>query len=205
MRLKEETICTKGLSSLCHSRHILSIASGLTAGSTRTLYTMGAIHHHTSHVLFHQGNIAEVNYEVIIAVYVSALSEPYFFGSGLQTFFDGKTHILTREKLGFLNVHNATGLRGGAEQICLTAEECGNLQHVYHFACWCCLFTLVYICQERKTIFALDISQHLQALFHSRTTKRTNRCTIGLIERGFKIDFYIQLLLYAKQFSSHFI
>ena len=56
---------------------------------------MGAIHNDGGGEAEHLGDIAEINYEVVVAEAVAALSEPHIGGAALTGFLYRVAHVAT--------------------------------------------------------------------------------------------------------------
>ena len=106
---------------------------------------MCAVHDDCGHNLFHVGNVAEVNYQVVVAETVASLCEPYFLGTALQSFLYRIFHISATEELCFLYIYRLTCMGSSHQEIGLSAQKGWYLQYVAHLSCCLCLITLVNI------------------------------------------------------------
>jgi len=53
--------------------------------------------------------------------------------AGGADFFDDMDHVLGSEELAFFDIDGAAGATGGNEEVCLAAEEGGDLEDVGDF------------------------------------------------------------------------
>ena len=191
------------LSRLSHGGNKLTIATCLTPRRTRTLNGVRAVHNHAVGIVFHQGDIAEVHYKIVVTINISALREPHFLSACLFALLNGILHIFARKELRLLDVHRLTRLRRSNEQIRLSAKEGWNLQHVNNLSRCLCLITLMHVRQKGESILRPHIRQHLQALFQTRTAEGMNGCAIRLVKRRFEIHFSACLFLNLCQLCSN--
>ena len=203
VRFEEETVCPECLGGQCHRGNVLAVAARLAASRSGTLHAVGAIHHHAVGVLLHEGDVAEVNYKVVVAVDIASLREPHLLCAGFAAFLDGILHVVAREELRLLHVHDAARLRSGHEQVGLPAQESGDLQNVGHLARCGGLAAFVNVRQDRKSKLRLDVGEHLHALFKPRSSERMYRGAVGFVERSFEIYGCTRLLLDACKFLCH--
>ena len=83
--------------------------------------------------LAHDGQRAHVDDEIVVSERRSALGEEDLVVAGFANLGDSVTHVPRRNELALLDVHGASGLSSGDEQISLAAEERGNLEDVDDF------------------------------------------------------------------------
>ena len=166
---------------------------------------MRTIHDDAGNNLLHVGNVAEVNGQIVIAIHVATLGQPHFLGSCLKTFFHGILHVRTAKELGFLDVHRLTGFHRSQQKVGLPTKECRNLQYIHHLSCRSGLIALMDVGKQRQAIACLDVGQHLQAFFKTRTTERMDAGTVGLVKRRLEINGNAKLLLYVYKLLRHSI
>ena len=86
---------------------------------------------HDRHALRpHHRKRAHVDDEIVVAEARAALGDDDPRVARVDRLCDRMLHIVRREKLSLLDVHDPSGLRGGDDEIGLTREKRGNLQHV---------------------------------------------------------------------------
>jgi hypothetical protein len=62
---------------------------------TRALNAMGAVHNHCIHYLEHIRDIAEIHNQVVIAIFISPLRQPYLISPCIKSLFYGENAYLS--------------------------------------------------------------------------------------------------------------
>ena len=163
---------------------------------------MGAIHDNSVGETVHVGDVAEINSKVIVAVDVATFSQPYVVISALTHFLHRKLHIHTRKELCFLDVDDTSCMSSRHKQIGLPAKECWNLKYICHFASRLRLITFVDIGENTKSIFLLDVREHLHSFFQAWATIRVDGGAVSFVERRFEDDVEVVLFVEPHQFLS---
>ena len=188
MHLEEVACGTECLGSLCHSWYKLAVAHGLAIACAWSLYAVGAVHDDIGYNLLHIRNVAEIYHEIVVAEAVATLGEPYFAGSAIQSLLNRILHISSAEELSLLDVDNLAGLGSRYEQVGLAAEEGWYLENIAYLARSFSLIALVDIGGDAKSVFRLDVAEHLQTFLQTRTTERVDAGSVGLIEGCLEYD-----------------
>ena len=94
------------------------------------------------------------------------------------------THVPRRNELALLDIHRASGLSSGDEQIRLAAEERGNLQDVSDFRHALHVDGLMHVGQHRNMNCIRDLAQDAQTLADPRAAKTLDRRAVRLIVRS---------------------
>ncbi len=131
---------------------------------------------------------AEIHHEIVVAEAVATLGEPYFAGTAIQSLLNRILHISSAEELSLLDVDYLAGLGSRYEQVGLAAEEGWYLEDIAYLARSFSLIALVDIGGDAKSVFRLDIAEHLQTFLQTRTTERVDAGSVGLIEGCLEYD-----------------
>ena len=97
---------------------------------------------------------------------------------------DRVTHVPRRNELALLDVHRATGLSSGDEQISLAAEERGNLQDVGDFRNALHVDGLMHVGEHRNMNCVRDLAQDAQSLADPGAAETLDRRAVRLIVRS---------------------
>src|SRR6202011_5494388 len=124
--------------------------------------------------LAHPIERAHIGDEIVVTEGRAALRETEFFVAECDELFRNVLHIPRREELTFLYVDRATRFGGGAEQIRLPAEKCGNLQQVDLFPGNCRFRRRMHVGCDWNFQVAADGRQNLAAFAHTDSAKRTH-------------------------------
>ena len=81
-------------------------------------------------MFLHPGNIAVINYKVLVAEGVASFREHDPAVTGLLNFFYSEFHGGAAEELPLLDVHDFSGGSGCLQEICLSAKKGRYLQDV---------------------------------------------------------------------------
>ena len=203
MHLEEESVCSKSFGCQCHSGHKLTITTSLATSSTWTLHRVGAIHDDGVGEAMHISKVAKINGKVVIAIDVTTFGQPNVVVSTLTHFLYRELHIQSRQELSLLNVDDTSSTRCRYKKVGLTTEKSRNLQHICHFTSRLCLITLVNVGEDAKSIFLLDVSEHLHATFQTRTAIGMDAGAVCLVEGRLKDDVDVVLLIESHQFCCH--
>ena len=149
---------------------------------------MGAVHDDIRYNLLHIRNVSEIYHEIVVAEAVATLGEPYFAGTTIQSLLNRILHISSAQELSLLDVDNLAGLGSRYEQVGLAAEEGWYLEDIAYLARCFSLIALVDIGGDAKSVFRLDVAEHLQTFLQTRTTERVDAGTVGLIEGCLEYD-----------------
>ena len=130
----------------------------------------------------------EVVDEAVVAEEGAAFDEQDVVAAGLGEFAHRADHLAGREKLALLDTDGPAvlfrGLTGGGEQVGLSAEEGGDLEHVDDGGGGVGLVGGVDIrSNEAAQLFTGGV-QPFQPAFEPRPAGRGNTGTVGLVERG---------------------
>ena len=148
MHLEEPAGGSEGLGRKGHGGYEAAVAACLAVGTAGALHAVGTVHDDGGHNLEHVGDVAEIDYEVVVAERVAALGEPDVGGSGLARLLYGVAHVGAAQKLGFLDVDGLARAGGRHEQVGLPAEEGRYLQHIDHLSGGLGLPAFVYVGQQ---------------------------------------------------------
>ena len=127
MCLYEQAFSTGGNGSLCNGSDQLWIAAGDAAGLIGLLEGMRAIHHYGCLMLLHPGNVPIVHNEVLVPKGGAPFRKNDLLISSLPDLFYRKFHRRTAEELAFFYIHHFTRFGGSDQEVCLPAEEGGDL------------------------------------------------------------------------------
>src|SRR5579885_2629900 len=106
MRFNKKAICTGGNGGFSNSANQLRVAAGDATGLVRLLQAMRAIHYYRYFVALHNGYIAVINNQILVAKTIAALCKHGFIVAGLLYFINSKFHRFAAYKLAFLYVYN---------------------------------------------------------------------------------------------------
>ena len=188
MHFEEEAVGAEGFGGLRHGGYEFAVAPRLAACGAGTLHRMGAVHHHGRGDAQHVRNIAEIDDEVVVAVNIAALGEPYLRSARIAGLFVGIEHVGARQELRLLDIHRPARLRGSDQQVGLAAEERGNLDHVDHFAHGRGLPRFMDVGQQLQPPLRAHVGEHPKPLFESGAAERRDRGAVGLVERRLEDD-----------------
>jgi len=107
-------------------------------------------------------------------------------------------NIVRRDELTFFDIHDASSPRGGDQQICLAAQESGNLQNVCGFGGESGLRRLVDIGKHGESRIA-NRFQNPQARFEPWAAIRIRARSIRLVERSFEDEVRLDFLNLARE------
>src|SRR5438876_11985862 len=99
----------------------------------------------------HDGEGAHIHDKVLIAKGRAALRENDLFVAGAGNFLRHVAHLPRRDKLRLLHIDDTAGLAGGEEQIRLSRQKRGDLQHVASFRDRRGLGSFVDVGEDRKS------------------------------------------------------
>ena len=153
---------------------------------------MGGIEDHGAAERLELGQAAVIHHQGVVAEAGAPLGEPEPAAAGLQAEFRQLGHHLGhvpgRQELALFHIH-APGAarhrrRGGLEQIGLTAEVGGNLEHIHHLSSRCRLVAFVDVGEHRQGEALAHLLKNRQALLGPGPTERPAGAAVGLIEAG---------------------
>ena len=99
-------------------------------------------------------------------------------------FFYDVAHVPRGEKLALLDVQRAACCGGGEDQVGLTAEEGGDLQHVHHFGQCGALVPLMHIRQHRQAGGFPNVGENLQRRVQPHAAGGLAAGAVCLVERA---------------------
>jgi len=133
----EEAVRTGGNGSFCDRANELWIAAGDPAGLVGLLEGVRAIHDDGCAMFLHPGDVAVVDYQVLVAEGGASFGEDDLIVPSLFYLIDGELHRWSAEELSFLYVDDLSGLRGCDEQVGLAAEKGRDLEDIDAFCGGC--------------------------------------------------------------------
>ena len=110
---------------------------------------MGDVHHGREARGAHGGDVREVHDEIGVAEAIATLGEDDLVVATLGDLACGVLHTRGREELPLLDVHDLARACCRSDEIGLTAEEGGDLQHIYVLGSECSLLRLVDVGDDR--------------------------------------------------------
>ena len=203
MGLEEVAIGTEGFGCTGHGGHKLAIATRLASCGAGTLHGVRAVHNDAVGPRFHQGDIAEVHHQVVVAINITALGQPHLLSTCLAAFLHGVLHILARKELCLLDIHHGARFGGLYQQIGLATKESRNLQDIADAPQRCCLITFVDISQDGQSVLGLHVGKHLRTALQAWPAKRVDARTVRFVKGGLEVNLRATLLAYAHQFLRH--
>jgi len=134
----------------------------------------------------HDGEGAEIDDQVVIAERGTALGEEDALVARGADFLEAVAHVPWSNELAFLDVDGAPGFAGCDEQVGLTAEESGNLEHVGGFCNGFAVGRLVNVSEDGKASVLGQATEDAHALLEAGTAKAFRAGAIGLVVAGFE-------------------
>ena len=192
----EEAVDAGGYGGTREQRNEFRLAAAGAVGCRGLLHGVGGIEDDGREVA-HDGERAEIDYEVVVAEGGTALGKEYAFVAGGADFFDAVAHVPRGDKLAFLDVDGAAGFAGGNEQIGLTAKECGNLEDVDGLRGDFTLRGLVHVGKDRQAGRAGDAAEDAGAFNEAGTAKALDAGAIGFVVAGFEDEGDVEVGGYA--------
>ena len=98
-------------------------------------------------------------------------------------FLHGLGHVVGRDELAVLDVHDGAGLRRGDDELRLHAEVCRDLDDVDDLGRRRRLIRVVDVGEDRQLELALHLLEQLEALLEARALVEVERATVVLRER----------------------
>lgn len=162
------------------------LPSGSRPRSTRRLDGMcDVVHHRTPCFAGHDGQAAKVADERIVPEARASLGDQHPVVSGASHLCDHIGHVPRRQKLSFFDFDHPAGSRGGDKQVSLSAQECGDLQHINGSRYSLALGGVVHISDNRQSGALTNFSKDRQRLFEPDAPGGTRRRAIGLVKGRF--------------------
>src|SRR5437588_6996929 len=119
----------------------------------------------------HDGERAHVNHQIAVAKRSATLRQEDAIVAGSAHFLHSVLHVPGSNELPFLDVDGASGSSRGDQQIGLTAQKGGNLQHVGGSSSCLDLRRLMHIGQNRYFDLPANVVQDAATFFQSGAAK----------------------------------
>jgi hypothetical protein len=116
-----------------------------------------------------------------------------------RDFVDDVAHVPRREELALLYIDAALRARRGLDQIRLTAEERGDLQHIGDFGRRLAVRDFMDIRENRQTELAFDLCQDGKPAFQAGAAKAIACGAIGLVVAGLEDEREIEVVADFRQ------
>jgi hypothetical protein len=129
------------------------------------------------------GEAAHVDDQVAIPEEGAALGDRDFGRAAPAHLFDRARHLLRRHPLALLDVHRASALAGGDQEIGLAAQEGGDLQDVGHLGGGGHLRDLMHVGEHREAAGRPDALERAQAGVESGAAGGGQSGPVRLVER----------------------
>ena len=168
------------------------LSAGGASHATGELYAVGGIKNNGVAELTHNGERAHIHHQVMVAEGCPPFCHCQIRIMGFFHFFNHIFHVFRCHELALFHIHRFACHGSAVNQVCLAAEEGGNLQHIQHFGCRSQLGHIMDVGQYRHLQLLLDIRQDFQALFQSRSAERMEGRTVGFIVGCFEYILYPQ-------------
>ena len=129
----------------------------------------------------HDRQRSKVRDKIVISKRRSPLCQKQAVVAGRLDLLHDVGHIPGREELAFLDIDHPTGTRGRQQQVCLTAEERRNLEHIQNLSGGRGFFRRVDIGEDRHPDRFLYLGQDCEAFLQPRPAKGGAGAAIGLV------------------------
>jgi len=177
----EDTIDSRGDGAAGEDWGEDAIAPGRSAESSRTLHGVGGIEDDGDPLLPHPREGTHVGDEVIVSEGSAAFGDREAFAVEVAELADNGRDVPRGEELALLDVHRASALSGGAEEVGLAAEEGGDLQEVDCFGRDFDFFRGVDVGGDGDAEFLPDLAKNAAAFLHAGATVGIDRSAVGFI------------------------
>ncbi len=145
---------------------------------------MGGVEHHRRAGGGEHGQRAQVGHERVVAETRAAFGHEHVGVAGGGHLRHHVGHVPRGQELALLHVHYAAGVRGRHEQIGLTAQEGGNLQHVDDRRDLRALLDRVHVGEHRQAGGLTNLCEHGQRGLQAQSAFGRQAGAVGLVEAG---------------------
>jgi len=184
--LDEDTIAASSNSSAGKNGGKFAIAPRSSTESARTLHRVGGVKDGAIAELAHPVERAHVGDEILIAKSSAALGEhEVFTADGLELVGD-VFDIPGGHELAFFDIHGATRLTGGEDEIGLTGQEGGYLEEVDVLSGDFCLLRRMDVGSDRNAELFTDALEELAAGFDTDSSVGAAGTAVGFVVGGFE-------------------
>lgn len=187
----EEAVDAVGGGGAGEGDDVVAVAAGFSAEGG-DLDGVGGVEDDGVAELAEEGEAAEVDDEVVVAEGGAALGEPEVAVAGGLGLVDDVAHVLRGHELGLLDVQRFARARGGDDEVGLSREEGGDLDHVQHLGGGGGLLRAVDVAEHTDADLALDLGEDAQALGESRAAVGGKRGAVGLVVAGLEHEIHRQ-------------
>ena len=184
MRLDEEAVRAGGEGAAGQQRCEFPLANRAVAARPRLLHRVRGVEDHRAARLLEHGDGAHVRHEVVVAEGRAALGDEQLFAAHQFGLLHHAAHLLRREELAFLQVHNFFGGHRRLDQIRLPAEEGGDLQDVHHLTGGERLHLVVNVRDDREVQLRAEALQDDEAVIQTRPAKGLPGSAVGFVVAG---------------------
>ena len=186
-------------------RHEFALAARRGALPARLLHRMrGVEDHRRAGIAGQDRQRPHVGDEGVVAERGAALGHQHVAVSRSGDFRHYVLHVPGRQELALLNVDGLAGFCRGDQQIGLSAEERGDLQHVDGGRDAGALLDLVNVCQHRNAEAVANVGENRQRLVEAHAARAFRTRSVGLVERGFVDEADLQPRRDLLQRLGHF-
>lgn len=147
---------------------------------------MGGVEADGESETLHDGDGAHVADEIVVTKGGPPVGEEDVFLSAGGEFVDDVFHVPRGEKLPFFDIDGGGAVASCDDQVCLSAEESGDLDHVGNFSDNLRLFGGVDVCDDGEVQLILDFLENFEPFIHPRSTERVDRGAVRFVVRGFE-------------------
>jgi hypothetical protein len=159
---------------------------------------MGGVEDDGAAGLPHDGETAHVRNQVVVAEGDASLADQDAvlvdpgFARGRLRLGHHIAHVVGSQELSLLDVDRLAAGGHRRDEVGLAAQECGGLQHVHHRGNRGDLRHFVDVGEHRHTDLAAHIGEDAQSAVHPRAAERLAGTAVGLVERRFIDEGYLQ-------------
>src|SRR5215510_5718500 len=183
MHLHENTVDS---ASNAGSRKVLDklgIPAARRPKSAGTLKTVRNVVHDRITEGSHYRHPAEIHNQVVVSEARASLGDHHTLIALRGGFLDRVLHIVRRKELAFLDVDGAARAGDLNDQICLSRQECRNLQNICNFGGTPDLRDLVNVGKNDYTSLISHPAEYPQSLINARPAMRADRGAISFVVR----------------------